>query len=33
MFLNWDGFVNRLIQIFRDLKVLIIAKRKIQKLT
>jgi len=33
MFLSWDGFIDRLIQIFRDLKALIIAKQKIQKLT
>jgi len=33
MFLNWDGFVNRLMQIFRDLEILIIIKWKIQELT
>jgi len=33
MFLNWDGFINRLTQMFRDLEVLVIAKQKIQELT
>jgi len=32
MFLEWDGFVDRLIQIFRDLKVEVIAKQKISEL-
>ena len=27
MFLNWDGFINRFIQIFRDLKMSVIAKK------
>jgi len=29
MFLSWDGFINRLIQIFKDLKILTTAKQKI----
>ena len=33
IFLSQDGFIDRLTQIFRDLEVLVIAKRKIQELT
>jgi len=33
MFLNWDGFMDRFTQIFKDLEMLIIAKQKIQELT
>jgi len=29
MFLSWDGFIDRFMQIFRDLKILTIVKRKI----
>jgi len=29
MFLSWDGFIDKFMQIFKDLKALIIAKRKI----
>ena len=32
MFLNWKGFYNRLTQIYRDLKAIVIAKRKLRKL-
>jgi len=33
MFLSWDGFIDKLTQIFRDLEILIIIKQKIQELT
>ena len=33
MFLSWEGFCNRLIQIYSDPKVTIMAKRKLQELT
>jgi len=33
MFLKWNGFVDRLIQMFGDPKVEVIAKWKISKLT
>ena len=33
MFLNWEGFCNRLIQIYSNPKITIIAKRKLQELT
>jgi len=33
MFLSWDKFIDRLIQMFGDLEVLVIAKQKIQELT
>jgi len=29
MFLSWDRFIDRLMQIFKDLKVLATAKQKI----
>jgi len=29
MFLNWDKFVDKFTQIFRDLKVIVIAEREI----
>jgi len=29
MFTSWNGFIERLIQIFRDLEVLTIAERKL----
>jgi len=32
MFLGWDGFVDRLIQIFGDLEVEVMAKWKISEL-
>jgi len=32
MFLKWDGFIDRLIQIFRDLEIEVIAKQKISEL-
>ena len=32
MFLSQDRFIDRLIQMFRDLKVVAIAKQKISKL-
>jgi len=32
MFLGWDGFVDRLTQIFEDLEAEVIAKQKISKL-
>jgi len=32
MFLSWDGFIDKLTQIFKDLKVEITAERKIFKL-
>ena len=28
IFLNWDGFVNRLMQIFKFLKITVIAKKR-----
>ena len=31
MFLNWEGFCNRLTQIYSDLEAIIIAKYKLQK--
>jgi hypothetical protein len=33
MFLIWEGFANKLIQIYRDLEVEAIAEYKLQKLT
>ena len=33
MFLSWEGFCNRLMQIYSDFKVIVIAKRKLQELT
>ena len=33
MFLNWEGFCNRLMQIYNNPKVIITAKRKLQELT
>jgi len=32
MFLGWDGFVDRLIQMFRDLEAEATAEQKISKL-
>ena len=32
MFLSWEGFCNRLIQIYSNPKVIIIAKYKLQEL-
>jgi hypothetical protein len=32
MFLIWEGFVNRLIQIYRDLKAEAIAEHRLQEL-
>jgi len=32
MFLGWDGFVDRLTQIFKDLEAEVMAKWKISKL-
>jgi len=29
MFLSWEGFIERLIQIFRDLEAVTIAERKL----
>ena len=33
MFLSWDGFANRLTQIYGDLEVEIIAERRLAELT
>ena len=33
MFLSWEGFCNRLTQIYGNFKVIIIAKYKLQELT
>jgi len=33
MFLGWDGFIDKLTQMFRDLEAEVIAKQKIFKLT
>jgi len=33
MFLGWDGFIDRLIQMFRDLEVEVTAEWKILELT
>ena len=33
MFLNWEGFYNRLIQIYSNFKVIVTAKYKLQELT
>jgi hypothetical protein len=32
MFLLWEGFINRLTQIYRDLEVIAMAKYTLQKL-
>ena len=33
IFLSWEGFCNRLTQIYNNLKVTITAKRKLQEFT
>ena len=33
MFLSWEGFCNRLIQIYSDFKVTVMAEYKLQELT
>ena len=33
IFLNWEGFCNRLMQIYSNFKVTVIAKCKLQELT
>ena len=33
MFLNWEGFCNRLTQIYSNFKITITAKYKLQELT
>ena len=33
MFLNWEGFCNRLIQIYSNPKAIVMAKCKLQELT
>ena len=33
MFLSWEGFCNKLTQIYSDPKITVIAERKLQELT
>ena len=33
IFLSWEGFCNRFIQIYSDFEVTVIAERKLQELT
>ena len=33
MFLSWEGFCNRLIQIYSDFEAIVMAKYKLQELT